>query len=195
MPSALRIKEIRDLEDNVMMSNGALTENVSLESASFPAGHIIQTVTEYKTDTETISGYSGYVDIDFQCQITPKFSNSKILVSVNIEAAGGGSNYTLSFKLLRDSTEIGLADALSSRPRTFGVIGAQPWSNYVRSYMSKQFLDTPPIPSTPIPITYKMQARDNRDGGYILINRQWYDYDGGSHSTGTSSIVLQEISQ
>ena len=73
MPSALRIKEIRDLEDNVMMSNGALTENVSLESASFPAGHIIQTVTEYKTDTETISGYSGYVDIDFQCQITPKY--------------------------------------------------------------------------------------------------------------------------
>lgn len=37
MPSALRIKEIRDLEDNVMMSNGALTDNVS-----FPAGHIVQ---------------------------------------------------------------------------------------------------------------------------------------------------------
>ena len=38
MPSALRIKEIRDLEDNVMMSNGALTSNVS-----FPAGHVVQT--------------------------------------------------------------------------------------------------------------------------------------------------------
>ena len=195
MPSALRIKEIRDLEDNVMMSDGALTSNVSLENVSFPAGHIIQTVTEYKTDTEAISGYSGYADIDFQCQITPKFSNSKILVSVNIEAAGAGGNYTLSFKLLRDNTEIGLADAYSNRPRTFGSIGAQPWDNYTRSYMSKQFLDTPLIPSTPIPITYKMQARDNRDGGYILINRQWYDHDSGSHSSGTSSIVLQEISQ
>ena len=40
MPSALRIKEIRDLEDNVMMQNGALTENVK-----FPAGHVVNTYT------------------------------------------------------------------------------------------------------------------------------------------------------
>ena len=40
MPSALRIKEIRDLEDNVMMQNGALTENVT-----FPAGHVVNTYT------------------------------------------------------------------------------------------------------------------------------------------------------
>ena len=61
--------------------------------------------------------------------------------------------------------------------------------------MSKQFLDTPSIPSTPIPVTYKITARDNRDGGYILINRQWYDENGIAHAHGTSSMVLQEISQ
>jgi len=37
MPSALRIKELRDLNDNVMMSDGVLSSNVV-----FPAGHKIQ---------------------------------------------------------------------------------------------------------------------------------------------------------
>ena len=37
MPSALRIKELRDLNDNVMMSDGALSSNVV-----FPAGHVVQ---------------------------------------------------------------------------------------------------------------------------------------------------------
>ena len=48
MPSALRIKELRDLNDNVMMSDGALSSSVnidnSLSGATFPAGHLIQVV-------------------------------------------------------------------------------------------------------------------------------------------------------
>ena len=37
MPSALRIKELRNLSDTVLMSDGALSDNIQ-----FPAGHVIQ---------------------------------------------------------------------------------------------------------------------------------------------------------
>lgn len=46
MPSALRIKELRDLNDNVMMSDGALTSNVV-----FPDGHIIEVKTVNHTSS------------------------------------------------------------------------------------------------------------------------------------------------
>ena len=51
MPSALRIKELRNLSDNVLLDNGTLTNNVQ-----FPAGHVIQT----KSITY---GFSGDINI------------------------------------------------------------------------------------------------------------------------------------
>lgn len=50
MPSALRIKELRDLNDNVMMSDGVLTGNVT-----FPAA-VPQFISAWARITATASG-------------------------------------------------------------------------------------------------------------------------------------------
>jgi len=54
MPSALRIKELRDLNDNVMMSDGALTGNVV-----FPTGHIIKASAIVNNTRTDIRGNAG----------------------------------------------------------------------------------------------------------------------------------------
>ena len=57
MPSALRIKELRNLSDTVLMSDGALSSNVQ-----FPAGHVLQIKRSYLRDvfefTSTAVGYT-----------------------------------------------------------------------------------------------------------------------------------------
>jgi len=77
MSSALRIKEIRDLEDNVMMSNGALTENVT-----FPAGHIIE--------VKTISHTSSSGDTFGVAFGTPIMMNNILTTEKIIVICGGG---------------------------------------------------------------------------------------------------------
>jgi len=96
MPSALRIKELRDLNDNVMMSDGALTNNVDMSNVdmsnvSFPAGHVVQVVTDSKSHSgagisvsgsgSSIGNASGYQI--FQTGFTPKYSNSKIIIQTS----------------------------------------------------------------------------------------------------------------
>lgn len=86
MPSALRIKEIRDLEDNVMMQNGALTDNVT-----FPAGHVIQTITKTETVTNTEQSGSNVIisSTFFNKSITAKGNNSIFVINAFI-----GKTYT-----------------------------------------------------------------------------------------------------
>jgi len=55
MPSALKVVEIKDLNDNLLLDNGALTSNVV-----FPAGHVIQTrsITLLSNGTQVVVSYS-----------------------------------------------------------------------------------------------------------------------------------------
>ena len=81
MPSALRIKELRDLNDNVMMSDGVLSSGVV-----FPAGHIgikSYSITNNNywsgnatSETELFIGSGGFTSE----VITPTSTNSKFLI-------------------------------------------------------------------------------------------------------------------
>lgn len=96
MPSALKVIEIKDLNDNILLNNGALTNNVT-----FPAGHVIQTVQSIKyyadfnsgshplnaTNNQYDSTPSAIVNWT-QTSILPKLSTSKILVRMGIFLAG-----------------------------------------------------------------------------------------------------------
>ncbi len=79
MPSALRIKEIRDLEDNVMMSDGALTGNVT-----FPAGHVVQVKHDY---VETRTLVSNQTLKYMETSITSKYDNSQFIVDLILPVA------------------------------------------------------------------------------------------------------------
>ena len=90
MPSALRIKEIRDLEDNVMMSNGALTSNVS-----FPAGHVIQLKHEMYSGGDISTSSQNFVEINSSLRLSFALnSTNKVLINVPSSAL-----YWFNFKL------------------------------------------------------------------------------------------------
>ena len=89
MPSALRIKEIRDLEDNVMMSNGALTSNVDMSNVSFPAGHVIQLKHEMYSGGDISTSSQNFVEINSSLRLSFALnSTNKVLVNIS----GGGPN-------------------------------------------------------------------------------------------------------
>ena len=100
MPSALRIKEIRDLEDNVMMSNGALTSNVDMSNVSFPAGHVIQLKHERYIGTDLATNNQNWVELSSSLRLSFAL-NSTNKVLVNVSGGGpnkhGGSNSNMSY--------------------------------------------------------------------------------------------------
>ena len=198
MPSALRIKELRDLNDNVMMSDGVLSSGIK-----FPAGHVIQVVYNQKTDREALSTSSGWTDIPgtdqdgngsvFSASITPTSASNKIFVTVNLEGSGGEARYVFGVRLYRGVIPIGLSDQIgTARTQTFITTGEQNWSNYGRNNLSNSFLDSPNSTSEQ---TYSLKVWDSRDNGTVYINRAYYDTDDVAIPTGTSSIILMEIQQ
>ena len=57
MPSALRIKELRNLSDNVLLDNGTLTNNVA-----FPAGKVLQSTQVYTSSYISAGTLTSTVD-------------------------------------------------------------------------------------------------------------------------------------
>ena len=101
MPSALRIKEIRDLEDNVMMQNGALTGNVS-----FPAGHILQVKSFSLNEAFTVTDTPLYPGLDVT--ITPTSTNNQIVgfVSIGPSTAKVASGSSMGVYVYRENSDL-----------------------------------------------------------------------------------------
>ena len=160
---------------------------------TFPAGHILQTLTAHKTDTETLSTSTWTAVPGMSLTITPSSTSSKILISVSMQVAGDGSanRYIVAGRLYRDSTAIGLAtDTLYPTTAGFFVTGSQLWSNYVTQHMVNFYLDSP---STTSATTYSIKVWDTRDSGIVYINRHHYTNTASDSPRGTSSMLIQEI--
>ena len=169
----------------------ALTNQLSgMTSASVPSGSVIQVVSVTKTDTfSTTSG--SYVDLTgLSVSITPSSTSSKILITGSV--CWGTSDvvpYQMFFKLVRDSTSIGIADADGNRSRcTFGAQGIYQTDSV--HYAPINFLDTP---STISATVYKIQCY--AEGGRTLWINRGAESDGNNSVTArfTSSITVQEI--
>lgn len=147
-------------------------------TVQMPAGHVIQLVTNtYNTQT-TISS-STYTDSGLTCQITPKFSSSKIFILVSLHLvishvtadSGGG------WKIFRDTTEVKASAvnyamyAYTSHASEINIRGWQNW-NYLDS------------PSSTSQITYKIQL--SKYGGGDLE---------AQNASNPSTMTLMEIAQ
>ena len=91
-----------------------LTSNVTMLS-----GSTLQVRQALKTDTFCISATAGMTDVPGLAvtNFIPKFPTSNVLIMCNIWAS---SNYYVGHVgLFQDETEIGLADAAGTRPRSF----------------------------------------------------------------------------
>ena len=129
------------------------------------AGNILQVVQTVKTDTFTTTSTS-FTDITgFSVNITPSSSSSKILITgVLTHGTVDTAPYGYYFKLLRDSTDINIADAAGNRTRaTFGTQGNH--NGPATTSNPFEFLDSP---STTSQITYKVQAYTS--GGHFTFN-------------------------
>ena len=155
-------------------SSGNLTASAKLHSA----GHVIQLVSNEYTSTTTLSS-STYVDSGLTCQITPKFSTSKIfiLVSQQLRMRHSSADSGGGWKIFRDSTEAKASAtiyALYTYEESSGGIDWRGWQNW-------NYLDSP---STTSQITYKTQFGKYGGGVFELQNAQ-----------NPSTLTLMEIAQ
>ena len=144
-------------------------------SIQMPAGHVIQTVQHSASSTNTTTS-SSFVDTTCTGAITPKYSTSKILITVSggMEGtAGGGSTETSEWKLFRGSTQV---ESSTHGKRIYMT------ANYYVPLHSV-FLDSPATTSS---TTYTLKMKRAGGSGTVSWNR-----DG----TQTWTLTLQEIAQ
>ena len=129
-------------DGQVFTSAGAGTSAVFEAAAG--GGKILQVVSTNKTDQFSESsgnGDFGSLVTGFTVAITPAASSSKILVLMN-STLGLSSVGGLCWGLFRDTTQIDIADASSSRGRMSGGMDQTDATQYVVT-MGLQHLDSP----------------------------------------------------
>ena len=181
--SKISVDNLQGLTSNIItMASGQVL---------YTPGSIIQVLTAYKTDTQTISSGStgAFVDLTgLSISITPKRTSSKILCQWSVNY-GGGADATHGYvRLVRGSTNLGLADTSGSKTSAVSIvvntsIGGQTLVN------SGHYLDSP---VTTALTTYKLTGAAG--AGALYVNRSSRDTDLANYDgRGTSSFVIMEI--
>ena len=166
------------------------TGNATLLTSATNTGKILQVVQTVKTDQFTSTAYA-YTDITgMSVSITPASASNKILVSFELQVGGAANTYA-SFRLLRDSTHIGVSTVTDTNWRV-GTLGSLSHENsYQLENTGTSFLDSP---NTTSAITYKLQQSSyyNRT---ISINVPTSTSTAANSytATGISTITVMEV--
>tara|TARA_R100001460_G_C3412082_1_gene159757 strand:+ start:20 stop:478 length:459 start_codon:yes stop_codon:yes gene_type:complete len=131
-----------------------------------PSGHIIQTVRMTPTNTANSTTSTSYVDTNLSLSITPKFSNSLIIITVSASWLITGSSFFY-YRLYRNGSDISLDHQIN------GDYG----SNGMAFSASTTYTDSPNSTSSQ---TYLIKLKTT--GGTAYIYREQH-------------MVLQEIAQ
>ena len=167
--------------DSIKHSGGtsALTINSS-GSVNIP-GSVIQLVTN-TTSTEALVNTTTYTDSGLTCQITPKFSSSKIfiVVSQHFRVRHASQDTGMGWKIFRDSTNVKSSNvnyALYIYEESSGGVDWRGWQTW-------NYLDSP---STTSQITYKTQISRYASSGTATLKAQ--------DNNNPSTMTLMEIAQ
>ena len=154
------------------------------------AGKILQVKQTVKTDQFTSTAYA-YTDVTgMSVSITPASASNKILINFELQVGGAANNYA-SFRLLRDSTHIGVSTVTGTNWRV-GTLGSLSHENsYQLENTGLTFLDSP---NTTSAITYKLQtsAYSNRTMS-INAPTSTSTSSGSYTATGISTITVMEV--
>ena len=157
-----------------------------------PYGTVLQVVQVVKTDVFSTTSTS-YVDVTgLSLSITPKFSNSKILVTGNISLGSSTvDRYSVFGRMTRNGSAVGIADT-SAESRDRGTFSYQMGGFEGPMSQGFSFFDTPSSTSA---TTYTAQIRAESPMT-AYINRG-LEGDGNSGITPRviSSITLTEVAQ
>jgi len=163
-----------------------LASGVPSWASAGASGSCLQVKTTVVTAATATTTSTSYVDTTgMSVAITPTLSSSKILVFVNFH--GGGSVMTPSYTLLRDSTQIYMGDASSSRTRAF--YGGQTKENRQSFTAGAVYLD---CPSSSSEVIYKLQWLAE-SGATVWLNRDNGNADAAYSTMSASSITVMEI--
>ncbi len=171
--------------DSDELINGAIDAS---HLASGVGGKVLQVVHTTKTDPFSTNTTSWPDITGLSVSITPSATTSKVLVFYEVMRGNGNGVITL-FRLMRDSTAIGLggADGLREQVGRGWYAGVSDHTWHFAS-VSQTYLDSP---STTSATTYKVQCRPN--SGYLYVNRQGNDTNADYVRRASSSITAIEI--
>lgn len=193
MASELQVTTIRGVPTGANANQIVVASGQTLHAP----GHVIQVVNVEKLDTAVTNSTmgAGFIDTGLTLSITPKFNNSKILVTV--DAALGVTNSE--FNYMRVVRNIGggtysmISEAATPGSRN-AIHGMVFGSNQGR--VSTQTFNHLDSPATTSVVNYKIQIATGGGGGYVYMGQSNRDTDGASADPRSSSrIILQEIAQ
>tara|TARA_R100000995_G_scaffold80945_1_gene53302 strand:+ start:1443 stop:1982 length:540 start_codon:yes stop_codon:yes gene_type:complete len=156
-------------------------------TVSMPAGATLQVVQTALTSAVTVSSPTSFTDISgLSVAITPKFSNSKVLINVFLVGEAHTADFHAVFRLLRGSTAIGIGDANGTAPRASFMIDSYGQGSLSGHSASFHFLDSPSSTSS---TTYKIQVQAHSGTGDVYIGRNRYDNNGDNGPGRFPSII------
>jgi len=160
-------------------------------------GSVIQVVNAEKLDTTaTNSAMPSWVDTGLSCTITPKASNSKILV--HADYAGGVT--TAAFNYFRVVRNVGGGSysmiSEGATPGSRNAIHGMVYDSDNQGQVCLQTFNHLDSPATTSAVNYKLQFATGGGGSYVYIGQSNRDTDGAAADPRAASrIVLQEIAQ
>ena len=159
-----------------------------LAYSGMPTGSVLQVVQAVKGDDTNFESTS-FTDVTgVTVNITPKFSSSKVLVQVSITGELADDDHVTHFRLMRDSTAIGVGDSAGSR--TQGSFSIDSYGAGSIAIVSAHFhyLDSP---STTSQTTYKLQGLSS--DGIFYVGRNQGDSSGFENVRTPTVITVTEI--
>lgn len=188
--SELAVGQLKGL----LVNNNVIT--VPSGHTFYAPGHIVQVVQAVKSNTASYSMAAGSGTPTtsntysvMSAQITPKYANSKILVTGNIRYAGASS--TPSLVLFRGTDPVGIGDAGSGQRRTTTGTGLQVDTNQLSGSGDFSYLDSP---LTTALTTYEVRIWSD-NGNITYINRTTTDSAGATGVRAISTLTLMEVAQ
>ena len=169
------------------ISNAAINASAAIATTKLGAGAVLQVVSTIKTDTFTTASAS-YVDLTGgSVTITPSSASNKILVMAYVVLGNTTSTAGSFFRVVRDSTAIGVGTAVGNRRSASG--GTFPAGNYGTGGFGWHLLDSPSSTSS---LTYKIQI--SVESGYTAtVGRSGEDSDVAFAGRYPSIITVMEI--
>ena len=184
--SIIKTDELRLLNDQVVMSDGALTSNVM-----FPAGHVINYNSTTMANQIGISTTQTGVGTGLSVSFTPKYANSKIVAQADLCCGKDSNNLAVGYYIYRTTPSPTSSSGFDYVNSSFN---ASSWtylgtaSDSVINGLSIFFEDVP-VNNTEIH-TYEVYVIAN-SSLTTYLNRRGYD----TSWTGRSSIAVFEVAQ
>tara|TARA_R100000654_G_scaffold54286_1_gene80463 strand:- start:57 stop:566 length:510 start_codon:yes stop_codon:yes gene_type:complete len=153
-------------------------------TVAMPSGMVVQVLSTTKLDDHYQSSSTSYTDVTgVTLTISPKFSTSKVLVTVSGAYGVDTTSRIALFNIVRDSTNIGLPSTVQTYTSSRTLYNNGPDQLHQLHF---EFLDSPATTSA---TTYKLQMRIHSSGILYLGTRNGDDARQGT------TLTLMEIKQ